>query len=33
MGDFELLAKKGFTEMADVRKAENAFGRISKIIG
>ena len=33
MGDFELLTKKGFTEMADVRKAENAFGRISKLIG
>lgn len=32
MSDFEAMAKSGFTNMADVKKAESAFGRISKLI-
>jgi hypothetical protein len=33
MADFEAMTKNGFTNMADVNKAQASFARISKILG
>jgi hypothetical protein len=32
MSEFEALVKNGFNNMGDVTKAQNSFGRISKLI-
>jgi hypothetical protein len=32
MTNFEALTKSSFTNMADVSKAQNAFGRIQKLL-
>ena len=33
MAEFEAMTKNGFTNMADVNKAQTSFARITKILG